>query len=144
MAITSEQKTKSVASDATPRVPPWEALIEPGRIFAHSDDVLTEPGLSHAEKRIILASWASDACAVESAPALRHCPGLPGSWVTLDAVLAALRALDPASGAQAAAARSPATVSWGPFASIATVPDGAKRVEVKMAAFDPYRRCDPD
>jgi hypothetical protein len=39
METTSEQTTKSVVSDATPRVPPWEALIEPGRIFAHPDDV---------------------------------------------------------------------------------------------------------
>jgi hypothetical protein len=36
--------------------------------------VLKDPDLTLNEKRAILASWASDACAVEAAPALRRAP----------------------------------------------------------------------
>ncbi len=74
-------------------VPPWQALVEPGAVFAHPSEVLQADNLSREQKRAILASWASDAYAVESAPALRHCPG-GGRPVRLDDVLAALRALD--------------------------------------------------
>jgi hypothetical protein len=74
---------------------PWEALAEPTSVFAHPRDVLEAAHLGREEKRAILASWASDAFAVESAPALRHCPGLPGCLVGLDEVLDALRSLDP-------------------------------------------------
>ena len=45
------------------------------------------------EKRAILASWASDACAVEAAPALRRAPGA-GQIVTVDEILEALCLLD--------------------------------------------------
>jgi hypothetical protein len=44
------------------------------------------------EKRAILASWASDACAVNSAPALRRIPN--GNVVSYDDVVDALRSLD--------------------------------------------------
>jgi hypothetical protein len=66
---------------------------EPVRIFADPREVLAAD-LPQEEKRAVLAHWASDACAVESAPALRRCPGLPGRTVPVDDVLAALRALD--------------------------------------------------
>jgi hypothetical protein len=58
--------------------------------------VVANPDLTLDEKRAILASWASDACAVEAAPALR-CP--PGSMrpVSVDAILEALRDLDKAA-----------------------------------------------
>jgi hypothetical protein len=39
-------------------------------------DVIRNPHLSVSEKKAILSSWASDACAVESHPALRKPPGL--------------------------------------------------------------------
>jgi len=74
-------------------VPPWPALVEPEAVFAHPSEVLRAGDLSREQKRAILASWASDAYAVESAPALRHCPG-GGRPVPLDDVLAALQALD--------------------------------------------------
>jgi len=45
-------------------------------------------------KRAILASWASDACAVRSRPALRKPPELPHP-VAIDEILDALRSLDP-------------------------------------------------
>ena len=38
-------------------------------------DVINDPDLTLNEKRAILASWASDACAIEAAPALRQMPG---------------------------------------------------------------------
>jgi hypothetical protein len=50
------------------------------------------PDLTLNEKRAILASWASDACAIESAPALRESPN--GAPVPFDDVMDALRTLD--------------------------------------------------
>jgi hypothetical protein len=92
---TNPTRTRSAGANASSGFAPWEALVEPDRIFAHPQDVLTAPDLTREEKRAILASWASDVWAVESAPGLRHCPGLPGCRVSLDAVLAALKTLDP-------------------------------------------------
>jgi hypothetical protein len=77
-------------------------------VFAHPHDVVTAPDLSREEKRAILASWASDAWAVESAPGLRHCPGLAGHIVLVDAVLDALRSLDPEAAEQACERPEPA------------------------------------
>jgi hypothetical protein len=69
------------------------ALLHPAGAFSHPTDVVRDPDLTLNEKRAILASWASDACAVESAPALRIAP--PGAKpVTFDDVMDALRALD--------------------------------------------------
>ncbi|HET7383471.1 MAG TPA: hypothetical protein VFJ59_12925, partial [Pseudolabrys sp.] len=48
-----------------------DALLHPARAFAHPMDVVRDPDLTLNEKRAILASWASDACAVEAAPELR-------------------------------------------------------------------------
>ena len=49
--------------------------------------------LSLTEKRAFLSSWASDACAVEAMPALRHVPGAP-SPITFDEIMDALQLLD--------------------------------------------------
>ncbi|CAO4184739.1 hypothetical protein [Methylorubrum extorquens] len=84
-------------ADATLRAPsidPFDAVVAPGGVFRHPREVLTYPGLTTAEKRIILASWASDARAVESCPTLRCLPGCRAEPVPLDAVLAALQVLD--------------------------------------------------
>jgi len=70
-----------------------DALLHPASAFAHPMDVVRDPDLTLNEKRAILASWASDACAVEAAPALRHPPGARQA-VGVDEVLQALRALD--------------------------------------------------
>ena len=51
------------------------AILHPGSVFDHPRDVLADATLSRAEKRAILASWASDAAAVTSCPALRAVPG---------------------------------------------------------------------
>ena len=39
----------------------FNALLHPGTTFEHPRDVVSHPNLSLAEKRVILASWASDA-----------------------------------------------------------------------------------
>ena len=75
-------------------VDPFEAFIAPGDVFRHPREVLAYPNLSQAEKRAILASWASDARAVESCPTLRCLPGCRAEPVPLHEVLAALQALD--------------------------------------------------
>ena len=56
-------------------------------------DLATHPQLEPEVKRAILASWASNACAVRSRPGLRKPPEL-AEPVALDDVLAALRGLD--------------------------------------------------
>jgi hypothetical protein len=38
----------------------FNALLHPGTVFSHPRDVVADPKLSLAEKRAILASWASD------------------------------------------------------------------------------------
>jgi hypothetical protein len=70
-----------------------ERLINPTAYFTHPDDVLMDQTLSVTEKRAILSSWASDACAVEAMPALRKIPGAPEP-VTFDEIMAALQQLD--------------------------------------------------
>jgi hypothetical protein len=69
------------------------ALLHPAGAFDHPRDVVADPDLTLNEKRAILASWASDACAVEAAPALRCAPGAARA-VPVDDILEALRALD--------------------------------------------------
>ena len=46
-------------------------LLHPAQAFGHATEVVNDPDLTLNEKRAILASWASDACAVEAAPDLR-------------------------------------------------------------------------
>src|ERR1700704_4460562 len=73
------------------------ALIHPGTVFNHPRDVVSHPSLMLAEKRAILASWASDASAIASCPALRAPDGLKAP-VSIDAILEALCELDGAPG----------------------------------------------
>jgi hypothetical protein len=70
-----------------------DRLLAPARHFDHPVDVLRMTDLDVPEKRAILASWASDACAVESMPALRRPPGSKRA-VTFDEVMDALQSLD--------------------------------------------------
>jgi len=58
----------------------------------HPDDVVNAARLTREQKREILASWASDARAVDDAPALRQLDN--GAVVRVDEVLRALHALD--------------------------------------------------
>jgi hypothetical protein len=67
----------------------FQALLHPGTVFEHPRDVVAHPDLTLAEKRAILASWASDASAIASCPALRAPKGLKAP-VSIDAILEAL------------------------------------------------------
>jgi hypothetical protein len=69
-----------------------DGLVHPAQVFDHPRDVLSDPDLSLNEKRAILASWASDACAIEASPALRRNP--KGGVVSFDDIMDALRTLD--------------------------------------------------
>jgi hypothetical protein len=99
-----------VAAPALPgrAVDPFEAFVAPGDAFRHPREVLAYPGLSRAEKRAILASWASDARAVESCPTLRCLPGCRAEPVPIDTILDALQALDAGSAPHAPGPLAPA------------------------------------
>lgn len=73
--------------------PAIDRLLSPARHYRHPAEVLEDGLLDVDEKRAILSSWASDACAVESMPALRQPPGAREP-VPFDAVMDALRRLD--------------------------------------------------
>lgn len=68
-----------------------DELLHPAQAFSHPSEVVNDPDLTLNEKRAILASWASDACAIEAAPELRQGPKSP---VRFDDMMDALRALD--------------------------------------------------
>ncbi|GEP09749.1 hypothetical protein [Methylobacterium gnaphalii] len=72
----------------------WLAFIAPGDTFRHPRDVILHPTLSVAEKRAILAWWASDIHAVDSSPWLRCLPGSASQAVPVGDVFAALAELD--------------------------------------------------
>ena len=76
------------------------SLLHPAQAFAHPSDVVHDCDLTLSEKRVILAAWASDACAVD--PVLRRIPGC--TPVSFDDIMDALRTLD----RQAAERRKPA------------------------------------
>ena len=75
-------------------------LLHPAGAFSHPRDVVGDPDLTLNEKRAILASWASDACAMEAAPALRNPPSCSRP-IPVDDILQALCSLDKAAFEQA-------------------------------------------
>ena len=80
--------------------PVWTPGAEsPRATFTHPADVVSDPGLTTAEKKAILASWSSDARAVANSPALRRLDS--GAIVEVDAILRALASLD-----------EPSSTSW--------------------------------
>jgi hypothetical protein len=94
--------TTAVASALTgPEIgPPFKGLgdalarlLRPAIGFNHPFDVLKDPLLDAAEKRSVLSSWASDACAVQDRPDLRWYLGTEAP-VPIDDVLQALAHLD--------------------------------------------------
>ncbi|MWV23303.1 hypothetical protein FVE89_15135 [Methylobacterium sp. 2A] len=95
----------AAANLRAPAVDPFEAFVAPGDVFRHPREVLTYPGLSTPEKRAILASWASDARAIESSPTLRCLPGCRAEPVPIDEILAALQALDAGSAPEPSLSR---------------------------------------
>ena len=74
------------------RVFDFDALLHPAQAFDHPEDVVNDADLTLSEKRAILSSWASDACAVEAVPALRRPPG--AQPIAFDDIMDALKALD--------------------------------------------------
>lgn len=91
---------------------PLDWLVTPAAAFTHPDDVLSHPGLTVAEKRVILASWASDAHAVDDMPWLRQLEC--GARVRLSEVLSALRALDAKEQSTSAAEMKPSMLTSRP------------------------------
>jgi hypothetical protein len=69
-----------------------DELLHPASAFGHPSEVVNDPDLTLNEKRAILASWASDACAIVASPELRAGP--QGSPVRFDDIMEALRNLD--------------------------------------------------
>jgi len=69
-----------------------DTLLHPARAFSHPMDVVRDADLTLNEKRAILSSWASDACALEAAPDLRM--NASGNVVRWDDIMDALRMLD--------------------------------------------------
>jgi hypothetical protein len=73
--------------------PDLNVLLHPASAFEYPRDVVNDPDLTTEEKRAILSSWASDACSVESQPAMRLPPGAKRP-VGFDEIVDALRSLD--------------------------------------------------
>ena len=94
-------------------------LLHPAQAFDHPCDVVGDADLTLGEKRAILASWASDACAVEAAPALRQVPG-GRRIVSVDEILEALQSLDKKASAEA-------------------VPTPRARRQIRRRAFEVFR-----
>jgi hypothetical protein len=67
-------------------------LLHPAGAFRTPMDVVNDPDMTAQEKRAILASWASDACAVEAAPDLRR--PTASAFVRFDDIMDALKRLD--------------------------------------------------
>jgi hypothetical protein len=77
-----------------------ERCLRPAVGFNHPREVLKDPDLSREDKRAVLASWASDASAVQDQPQLRWLLGTPEP-VPLADVREALARLDRGEGATA-------------------------------------------
>jgi hypothetical protein len=71
----------------------WREILHPASAYSHPNDIVRDTDLTLNEKRAILASWASDASAVVSNPALRQAPSSDRP-VTFDEIMEALRSLD--------------------------------------------------
>ena len=75
-----------------PRTIDIDELLHPARAFSHPMDVVRDTDLTLYEKRAILSSWASDACAVEDFPEFGQPSG--AAPVKFDDIMDALRGLD--------------------------------------------------
>jgi len=89
----SKEETMRPTTAKSENVFDFNALLYPGTVYDHPKDVVTDENLSLSEKRAILASWASDAAAVASCPALRS-PQELKQPVAIDDIFDALRTLD--------------------------------------------------
>lgn len=85
-------------------------LLHPSRAFVHPKDVVRDPDLTLNEKRAMLASWASDACAAKANPALRlTANGNAASW---DDIMDALKELDLQAAKVAPTCLDPESFWW--------------------------------
>ena len=71
----------------------WHEMLRPANAYSRPVDVVRDADLTLSEKRAILASWASDASAVVSHPALRQVPSSDRP-IAFDEIMEALRSLD--------------------------------------------------
>ncbi|WP_294535327.1 hypothetical protein [uncultured Rhodoblastus sp.] len=105
---------KSIRRDAARRCADaarFDDLLHPARAFDRPSDVVEDSDLTLNEKRAILASWASDACAAAANPLLREAAGgWAASW---DEVMDALKQLD-AQAAGSAPVRFDPELFWWP------------------------------
>jgi hypothetical protein len=69
-----------------------DKLLHPAEAYGHPREVVADTDLTLNEKRAILAAWASDACAIEAAPALRRQGN--GPPVSFGDIMEALKTLD--------------------------------------------------
>ena len=94
------QATRTSSSKDISRLDPASAdgLQRSAKSFMHPDDVLSDVHLTQAEKREILASWASDIRTVPNMPALRQLDN--GAVVRIDDVLRALSSLNESEAAE--------------------------------------------
>ena len=91
----AQTRDRIPADAAESRVDPdfdLDSLLHPAQAFDHPMDVARDPDLTLNEKRAILASWASDACAVEASPELRE--PVPAARIRFDDIMDALKRLD--------------------------------------------------
>jgi hypothetical protein len=91
-----ERKAEYIPHDKSRDSWDLDDLLHPAQAFEHPSAVVDDPDLTLNEKRAILASWASDACAIEAAPDLRTGPR--GAAVRFDDIMDALRTLDKLAG----------------------------------------------
>jgi hypothetical protein len=90
-----EKQTEKLARTGNDEGFTLDALLHPARAFVHPMDVVRDTDLTLNEKRAILASWASDACAVEAAPDLRQ--PTDGAPIRFEDIMDALKQLDAAA-----------------------------------------------
>jgi hypothetical protein len=93
LVIVNEQEDAMRPTTADDNVFDFNVLLRPGTAFDQPRDVVHHPGLTTAEKRAILASWASDAAAIASCPSMRAPAGLKKP-ISIDEILEALCELD--------------------------------------------------
>lgn len=99
----------------------FDDLLHPARAFARPADVVDDADLTLHEKRAILASWASDACARESNPVLHET--IDGSAARWDDVMDALKELD-LRAARSAPVRFDPDLFWQPRRGLRCGPAG--------------------
>jgi hypothetical protein len=58
-----------------------DQMLHPAQAFGHPSEAVNDPHLTLTEKRAILGSWTSDACAVEARARPAQKPGRPSGAV---------------------------------------------------------------